>query len=94
MQHWVTAGSYRFYMTSRCRVVGGHPWQSCEQYEAQRGPEFVCKCPGCGVYVVKGDGERRERVMSKSPRFFIKKRTADSSGTTQTLWSGLQLLML
>ncbi|CAM9241987.1 unnamed protein product, partial [Hapterophycus canaliculatus] len=40
----------------RCRVIDGHPSQTCEQYEAQRGPEFVCKCPGCGVYVVKGDG--------------------------------------
>ncbi|CAM9340791.1 unnamed protein product [Scytosiphon promiscuus] len=40
----------------RCRAVRGHPSQTCEQYETQRAPEFVCKCPGCGVYVVKGDG--------------------------------------
>lgn len=31
---------------------------TCDQYEAQRGHEDVCKCPGCGVYVVKGDGKR------------------------------------
>ncbi|CAM9511718.1 unnamed protein product [Ectocarpus sp. 4 AP-2014] len=39
-----------------CRVVGGHHPQTCEQYEAGRGHQDVCKCPGCGVYVVKGDG--------------------------------------
>ncbi|CAB1120973.1 unnamed protein product [Ectocarpus sp. CCAP 1310/34] len=39
-----------------CRVVGGHYPQTCEQYEAGRGHQDVCKCPGCGVYVVKGDG--------------------------------------
>lgn len=42
----------------RCRIIGGHAPQTCEQYEAQRGYEDVCRCPGCGVYVVKGDGER------------------------------------
>eukprot|EP00903_Cladosiphon_okamuranus_P020276 g18607.t1 len=40
----------------RCRIVGSHAPLTCEQYEATRGHQDVCKCPGCGVYVVKGDG--------------------------------------
>ena len=37
--------------------MGGHPRVTCEQYEAQRGHEDLYQCPGCAVYVVKGDGE-------------------------------------
>ena len=44
-------------LSYRCRVKGGHPSITCEQYEAKRGHEDVCQCPGCGMYVVKGDGE-------------------------------------
>eukprot|EP00903_Cladosiphon_okamuranus_P020275 g18606.t2 len=40
----------------RCRVFGGHAPHNCQQYEAQRSYEDVIQCPGCGVYVVKGDG--------------------------------------
>lgn len=53
----------------RCRVVGGHAPLNCDQYEAQRGHEDVCKCPGCGVYIVKGDGEKGRESFSKRNRF-------------------------
>jgi len=55
----LTSDRYTTFSTPRrCRVSGGHAPLTCEEFEAKRGPEDVCKCPGCGVYVVKGDGER------------------------------------
>lgn len=47
----------------RCRVVDGHYPLTCDQYEAQRGYEGVARCPGCGVYVVKGDGEKQKTSL-------------------------------
>ena len=41
----------------RCRVLGDHAPQTCDEYEAQRGYEDVCRCLECGIYIVKGDGE-------------------------------------
>lgn len=64
---WVVACMRSFiFAQNRCRTADAHDGMTCEQKEAQRGFDEVLICPGCGVYMVKGDGERRNvsRVTS------------------------------